>query len=93
MPVLIQIDSCKECPHFETQRTRGAGYAIDWICTQIEIDPKSLIPTGYDYHSKHRCIAGYLEWPSQEPKDIPEWCLWHKKRYNKNAHLRKRRKQ
>jgi hypothetical protein len=92
MPILIQIDSCKECPFFDTQRTRGAGCAIDWICTQIEIDPESDIRTGDGRHENHRLIKGYIEWPSEDPKDIPEWCLWRKKIYNRDTHLRKRRK-
>lgn len=25
-------------------------------------------------HLKDRKIAGYIEWPSEEPKEIPEWC-------------------
>jgi hypothetical protein len=92
MPILIQIDKCEQCPYFATQRTLGAGCATDWICQNFIVDENSEIRTGYNTHERHRLIAGYIEWPSEEPKDIPDWCLWRKKKYNKgDTHLRRKR--
>jgi hypothetical protein len=58
---LLVIKKCQDCPHMEKERTPGAGYAIDFVCTKVQ--PK-------------RVAAGYIEWPSEEPKNgsIPTWC-------------------
>lgn len=54
---VIFISECGKCPFKKEERTMGAGYAEDWICTK-----------------KNKKIAGYIEWPSEEPKEIPTWC-------------------
>lgn len=56
--VTLQISSCAKCPFIEAQRTEGAGYALDYFCTK----------------KRYKKIAGYVEWDSEFPKEIPEWC-------------------
>jgi len=56
--ITIPVKNCGPCPFRETRRTVGAGYAIDWLCTKMD-DKK---------------IAGYIEWGSDEPESVPEWC-------------------
>ena len=59
MAVLIPIENCTQCPHCETKLTKGYGYATDYYCSFT-----------YD----NRLIAGYVEWPSEIPKEPPKWC-------------------
>ena len=59
MTVYLKLETCKLCPYMKTQRTMGAGCAEDWICIKGE---------------KPREIKGYIEYPSEDPKEIPEWC-------------------
>lgn len=63
--VKIPVINCKNCPHCDTKLTKGYGYALDYFCTKAtKID------------DEYRTIAGYVEWPSEEPQDnkIPLWC-------------------
>jgi len=52
------ITSCNQCQFCKTERTPGAGYALDWFCEK----------------NNDKQIAGYIEWSRDEPKRIPEWC-------------------
>ena len=52
------LDSCKDCVMVRTERTQGAGYAIDYICTAIQPERKAM---------------GYVEWDS-DLNEVPEWC-------------------
>jgi len=64
----LKIKNCKECPFLVVERTMGAGCATDWLCGKTK--------------RKNSKIAGYIEWPSEEPKEIPNWCPledWSKK--------------
>ena len=67
---LVVIANCIRCPHVTTERTRGAGCADDLLCKV------SKAPMAQDHHAIGRLIRGYIEWPSELPKDgeIPEWC-------------------
>jgi hypothetical protein len=56
--VIYKIHNCKECPNRTTERTIGAGYAFDWLCKA----------------KNNKKIAEYIEWTSEEPKEIPDWC-------------------
>lgn len=57
---LYVVDGCKSCPNRTEARTPGTGFGIDWRCKAVE----------------DRKIRGYIEWPSEEPKDgeFPDWC-------------------
>ena len=57
---LYQVPNCKQCPNCKTERTEGAGYAVDFICTA----------------AGNQLIAGYVEWNSESPQDgtFPEFC-------------------
>lgn len=72
--VMIQVVNCKQCPHCVKERTVGAGYAEDYLCKASPVPKEVRHPYGY------KVIAGYVEWPSQEPKDhqIPAWCPFWK---------------
>jgi len=55
---VIKIISCANCPKKVTVATPGAGCASDWLCGAME----------------NKKICGYIEWSSEEPKSVPEWC-------------------
>lgn len=55
--IAIKINNCSECPKCRKDRTAGAGYALDYICTEANKE-----------------IAGYVEYASEIPTDVPEWC-------------------
>lgn len=66
MKRLVVISNCtKQCPYVRTVRTKGAGYAEDYLCSKAEKKDGKL-----------RMIAGYVEWDSDLPKEgeFPEWC-------------------
>ena len=59
--IIIEIKQCSEgCGYHDTDRTRGAGYALDWLCKHPEAP-------------KGKKVGGYIEWASEEP-GIPDWC-------------------
>jgi hypothetical protein len=53
-----------ECPHLKLERTPRAGYAHDYICKAKK--------------NGNNKIAVYVEYPSEEPKVIPDWCPFKK---------------
>ena len=57
---LYEVTNCKQCPNCDTQRTIGAGCAVDYICKA----------------AKGKTIAGYVEWDRESPQDhvFPVWC-------------------
>ena len=58
MKIIIDIFSCKECPHFKITNeysTDGWDRGEDWFCTKA-----------------NKQIAGFVEW--HEKPSIPEWC-------------------
>ena len=60
MKIELEIDSCKQCPHFEAERmfTEDSWEeAYNWFCK---------------HSTPRRKIMGYVEW-NDEP-EIPEWC-------------------
>ena len=61
--VNLRIINCKQCPHHDTMRTQGAGYALDYMCL-------------YHKNRAARKIKGYVESEREEPQDheIPDWC-------------------
>jgi len=85
LSLLIEIYSCRDCPHFETQRTRGAGCAMDWLCTVEVNDPNLRYLDDPSTYKITRIIKGYIESASEEPKDIPKWCPYRAKDYNKET--------
>jgi hypothetical protein len=57
--ILLEIKSCKECPHFEERRMYTADSfenAYDWFCKK----------------ENGKKIAGYVEWTDNV--EVPEWC-------------------
>jgi hypothetical protein len=59
--IKIEINSCKDCPHFEQKR-----YYTD-----------DSFELAYDWHCKKedgRKIQGYVEWHEEKHIKIPEWC-------------------
>lgn len=57
---MLVINNCGECPHRRIERDYAGACAEKWVC--------------YAKSSRGRKIAGYIEWSSEEPKEIPEWC-------------------
>jgi len=69
---LVVISNCiKQCPHVRTERTIGAGCADDYLCARTKA-PKNQ----QHYREIGRHIVGYIEYPSELPKDgeFPKWC-------------------
>jgi len=61
MKIKIEIESCQDCPHFESKRhwtSDSFEHAYDWFCKEL--------------NSKE--IAGYVEWHEVKGIKIPEWC-------------------
>ena len=47
----LDIKKCTKCHFVESHRTKGAGFALDYFCTEKD----------------NREIAGYVEWDSDMP--------------------------
>ena len=58
---LFVVKGCHSCPNLKAERTRGAGYALDYRCTAVE---------------PSRLVVGYVEWPSEQQPDgeFPGFC-------------------
>lgn len=60
MSKLLKIENCSECPFLKV----GPLYSLD----------------GFDRGCDWTCsktnkeVAGFIERPSEEPKEIPKWC-------------------
>lgn len=87
--VTLTITNCTQCPNCKTERTPRAGCAEDYYCLLAPVPNDSdihhvrIVEGGYKEHMKicsFRIIKGYVEWPSEEPKDneIPDWCPLNK---------------
>ncbi len=58
---IIEIDSCKNCPHFEEKPYPTADSferAHNWHCKKKDGEK----------------IAGYVEWHEESKIEIPDWC-------------------
>jgi hypothetical protein len=51
------------CPYSDTERTHGAGFALDYLC--------KLVPENNEHG--FRKTSGYVEWES-DVNPVPEWC-------------------
>ena len=64
IPVIVNVETCTDCPYCIYRRTPDAGYAYDLFCG--------------DDADNMRLIAGYIEYKSEIPKEPPEWCPYRK---------------
>lgn len=58
---VIEITSCKNCPHFHmgpTESTDGFDSGNDWFCRKCNM----------------RKIAVFVEWHEVSKTEIPDWC-------------------
>lgn len=58
--IVIEIKSCKECPHFKTANqwsSDGWDRMEDWMCTKAD-----------------KKIQGGVEWHEESKIKIPDWC-------------------
>jgi hypothetical protein len=58
--IVIEIKSCKECPHFKTANqwsSDGWDRMEDWMCTKAD-----------------KKIQGGVEWHEESKIQIPDWC-------------------
>lgn len=62
-----EIEKCEECPFTITERTSGAGYALNRLCTCV------VLPTPTKNGIKFQEIRGYIESNNEEPR-VPDWC-------------------
>ena len=60
--VAYDIESCKQCPFFDTERYYSPDSfeapSFDWYCEKMG----------------HKKICGYVEWHEEDKIKIPEWC-------------------
>lgn len=59
--VIIEINSCKQCPHFKTSNqwsSDGWDRMEDWNCGKMH----------------DRTIQGSVEWYEEKKIPIPAWC-------------------
>jgi hypothetical protein len=40
--IILHLENCEACPYVKTERTKGAGYAIDYFCTRMDGKPVSV---------------------------------------------------
>jgi hypothetical protein len=62
MKIAVEINSCKQCPHFITENhysSDGWDKMEDWVCNKME--PKKK-------------IQGAVEWHEERKIKIPDWC-------------------
>ncbi len=71
MKIILDIKNCSECPKVITRRTRGAGYAFDYLCGTCKSSFVNHM-TG-NKETIYKKIVGYVEYDSEIP-DVPEWC-------------------
>lgn len=68
--LLIVLNRCVNnkdgicCPYAGKARTRGAGYAEDYLC---KLTPEKNSEHGY------RITSGYVEW-DRDINPVPNWC-------------------
>lgn len=65
MTRLFVVTGCHTCPNLVSERTPGAGYALDYFCKASR-----------DKQGKLRGVDGYVEWESEKrkPGDFPNFC-------------------
>ena len=59
--IVLDIKSCKKCPHFNEERMYTSDsfeLAFDWFCKKAD----------------NRKIQGYVEWHEERKIKIPDWC-------------------
>jgi|APSaa5957512622_1039677.scaffolds.fasta_scaffold204004_1 hypothetical protein len=75
MSVNLKIETCKDCPHLETERFYTADsweHVVKWFCSKTD-RPKSGTTDRCERLPISSDIA-YVERPSEEPSKIPDWC-------------------
>lgn len=75
----LKIKNCHECPHLDSDRTPGAGYAVDYFCRASPIPgEKSWDWRKTETYNPHgfKIVDAYIEWDSEKSKDgdFPKWC-------------------
>lgn len=71
----IEINSCKECPHFKTMNqwsSDGWDRMEDWCCTKhpensMRVKNSTKLAVG-------KLIQGGVEWHEEKHIKIPDWC-------------------
>lgn len=80
MKIVIDISSCKQCPHFKAENPyskNGLDYMFDWKCDKI----KRIIQFSVELTEEDN--VDVPAWcPSKEMKPVPEDARFIVKRYN-----------
>lgn len=75
---ILKLKNCHECPHIDSDRTPGSGYAMDYFCKLQPIPGERNWDWRSDKYNPHgyEIINGYVEWDSEKRKDgdFPEKC-------------------
>ena len=60
--VIINVNTCLECPYCIRKENIFAGYAFDFFCGSNDMKP----------------IATYVEYKNEFPNEPPKWCPYRK---------------
>jgi hypothetical protein len=66
--IVLEVETCKECPMCTNHRTLQAGFAIDYHCNH-----PLMTGCGDDPNRPGKLIMGYVEY-SVDEKPVPDWC-------------------
>lgn len=76
--IIIEVKSCKECPHFKTMNlwsSDGWDRMEDWCCTKhSENSMRKQIGDKWTNKEPGKLIQGGVEWYEESEIKIPEWC-------------------
>lgn len=76
--VAIEINSCKECPHFKTMNHWSSDdfdKMEDWCCTKHpENSMRKMINDKFINTFPGKLIQGGVEWHEESKIEIPDWC-------------------
>ena len=76
--VAIEINSCKECPHFKTMNQWSSDdfdRMEDWCCTKhSENSMRKMINDKFINTFPGKLIQGGVEWYEESSIKIPDWC-------------------
>lgn len=77
--IVIEIKSCKECPHFRTANqwsSDGWDRMEDWCCTKHPENSMRRMRGGETISTTEqgKLIEGSVEWYEEDGIKIPDWC-------------------
>lgn len=84
--VFLEIKTCKDCPHLGTSRYYTADsfeHEENWFCKKTKRKAPETSSAMKPVRNSSR--IAFVSWPSEEPKEIPDWCPLRAKKKKKVA--------